>query len=185
MRPGTWRVETSPVLGCTPVTVCQTCADGACSGNALCVPACPVYRVLRLQAASEGSPGPTACTGVRIQELCSVRSLRCLEQPLWPPLSLSSRSSLTSGRELLEARARVCLHSAPPETPAERRAPRPLSPGCFCGASKQQLRQCPRACFLKLPFQPGCCRQMKRGNCPMCAVAEDSLYSACQLGQVS
>ncbi|XP_049554711.1 uncharacterized protein LOC117200980 isoform X2 [Orcinus orca] len=35
----------------------------------------------------------------------------CSERPLSPgqPLSLSSRSSLTSGRALLEARARVCL----------------------------------------------------------------------------
>ena len=35
----------------------------------------------------------------------------CSEQPLSPgqPPSLSSRSSLTSGRALLEARARVCL----------------------------------------------------------------------------
>lgn len=46
-----------------------------------------------------------------------MRSLHRPEQLLWPPLSLSSRSSLTSGRELLEARARVCLRSAPARDP--------------------------------------------------------------------
>lgn len=113
----------------------------------LFAPVCPVFGFLDLKAASEGSTGSIACLGIWIQELCSARSLHRPQQQLWQPPSLSSRSSLISGRELLEARARVCLHSAPIQDPQRPWHPplhihghtTPIFHSSFCSVPKQQL----------------------------------------------
>ena len=119
----------------------------------------------------EGSTGPTTCVGVWIQELCSARSLRCPEQLLWPPLSLSSRSSLTSGRELLEARARVCLRSAPARDPRRASCPPPCAQGhvapvhgnCWVYQSGS-FPCCQCAHILMFPFEFRCCKQNEMGT---------------------
>ncbi|XP_033282654.2 uncharacterized protein LOC117200980 isoform X1 [Orcinus orca] len=68
-----------------------------------------------LHCPSKGRNGWTACEKAFGNVWCLQHldggAVPCSERPLSPgqPLSLSSRSSLTSGRALLEARARVCL----------------------------------------------------------------------------
>lgn len=130
---------------------------------------------LAFESLLRGCTGPTTCIGVWIQELCSARSLRHPEQLLWPPLSLSSRSSLTSGRELLEARARVCLRSAPARHPKHAHRATRLR---FVAASmvyQSSFLSCQCARFLKFLFESGAANKMKQGNCPIRVVAEASL----------